>query len=63
MTTLSVKHSGGIGDIIYSIPALLSLIRDHRITRVVYYLQLGQHTQYSGPHPLGTLLLDASYVE
>jgi hypothetical protein len=63
VATLSVKHSGGVGDIIYSIPTLLSLIRDHRIARVVYHLQLDQHMQYSGPHPLGTLLLSRDYVE
>lgn len=63
MSTLSVKHSGGIGDIIYSLPTVLSLIRDHGISRVIYYLQLGQHVQYSGPHPLGTLLLSADYID
>jgi hypothetical protein len=63
MRTLAVKHSGGVGDIIYSLPTLLSLVKQHQISHVIYYLQLDQHTQYSGPHPLGSLLLNRDYVE
>ncbi len=63
MRSLTVKHSGGVGAIVYSIPALLSLVSQHRIERVTYYLQLNQHVQYSGRHPLGNLLLDATFAE
>jgi hypothetical protein len=63
LRSLSVKHSGGVGDIVFSIPALLSLVSQHRIERVTYYLQLNQHVQYSGRHPLGNLLLDANFAE
>jgi len=59
---LSVKHSGGAGDIVYSIPALLSLVSQHRIERVTYYLQLNQEAHYSGRHPLGNVLLDAGFA-
>jgi hypothetical protein len=61
--TLSVKHSGGIGDIIYSLPALMSLVSQHRIERVIYYLHLNQEARYSGWHPLGNLLLDTAFAE
>jgi hypothetical protein len=59
---LSVKHSGGAGDIVYSIPALLSLVTQRRIERVTYYLQLNQEVRYSDWHPLGNLLLDAGFA-
>ena len=35
----------------------------HHIEPVTYYLQLNQQVQYSGWHPLGNLLLDASSAE
>src|SRR5271155_49910 len=60
--SLSVKHSGGVGDIIYSIPALLSVAKTRRAEHVIYYLQLNQPQEYSTWHPLGNLLLDLSYA-
>ena len=60
---ITVKHSGGVGDVIYSLPALLSLVSQQRIEEVTFYLQLNQTVQYSGWHPLGNLLLDAGYFE
>ncbi len=63
MRTLSVKHSGGAGDIIYSIPTLLSLVAQRRIEHVTYYLNLNQRVKYGGWHPLGSLLLSPAFVE
>ncbi len=63
MRTLSVKHSGGVGDVLYSIPALLSLVSQHGVDEVIYYLNLNQQAQYSGWHPLGNLLLDAAFAD
>ncbi len=62
MKTLTVKHSGGAGDIIYSLPTLMSLRETHGIGHVTFCLQLDQPTQYSGWHPLGNLLLDADFA-
>jgi len=63
LKTLSVKHSGSVGDIVYSIPALLSLVTQNRIERVTYYLHLDQPMTYSGWHPLGNVLLDTGFAE
>jgi hypothetical protein len=63
VSTLSVKHSGGVGDVIYALPALLSLVAQRRITEVTFYLQLHQTVQYSGWHPLGNLLLDEGFFD
>ncbi len=62
MKALSVKHSGAAGDIIYSLPALLSLRSVHQIDHVTYYLQLNEPHDYVAPHPLGKVLLDASFA-
>ena len=63
MKTLSVKHSGGVGDIVYSIPALLSLVAEHAIDEVTFLLRLNQQTTYSGWHPLGNTLLNDAFAE
>lgn len=63
MSRLAVKHSGGVGDIIYALPALRSVVRQRAIEEVTFYLQLDQTTTYSGWHPLGNRLLSAEYVE
>src|ERR1700691_3738711 len=63
VTTLSVKHSGSVGDIIYSLPALRSLKAQHGVDEVIYYLHLNQEVRYSGWHPLGNVLLDATFAE
>jgi hypothetical protein len=52
-----------VGDVIYALPALLSLVSQRHIDEVTFYLQLNQAVQYSGWHPLGNLLLDKAYFE
>lgn len=59
---ISFLHAGGLGDIIYAIPAMLSVLENHRAEKAMLFLELGRETRYSGWHPLGTKLLDADFV-
>lgn len=59
---LSVNHSGNIGDILYSIPACLGALEQLKKEKIDYYLRLNVPMSYSGPHPLGNVLLNEDYA-
>ena len=59
---ISFAHSGGIGDIVYAIPAILSVLKSNNADKADVYLQLGEETGYMGWHPLGTKLLDENFA-
>jgi hypothetical protein len=63
MNKLTVKHSGGVGDIVYALPALLSMVSQRRIDQVTVFLQLDKLVSYAGWHPLGNKLLDRAYFD
>jgi hypothetical protein len=60
--SISFAHAGGVGDIVYAIPAILSVLRNNRAAKADLFLQLGVETGYTGWHPLGSRLLDADYA-
>lgn len=59
---VNFKHSGHLGDIIYAIPAMLSLAQGRKINLLMH---LGQPGVYSSKmkHPNGTAKLNAKSVE
>lgn len=59
---ISFKHSGNVGDIIYSLPALRSVLQNKKEQKADYYLNVGVKTGYSGWHPLGNILLNKDFV-
>lgn len=59
---LSVVHSGNIGDIIYSIPALLGALETTGKSKIDFHLRLDTPVSYSGIHPLGNVLLNERYA-
>ena len=63
MNTISFKHSGNVGDIIYSIPAMMSLLKNKNADKADYYLNLNHSVNYSGWHPLGNVLLNRDFAE
>jgi hypothetical protein len=57
---VTFKHSGNAGDIIYSLPAILSVKDPHR----VLYIALDQPASYSGrEHPLGSVMCNKKVFE
>lgn len=60
--TISFAHAGGLEDIVYAVPAILSVLEYHRADRALLLLQLGWETRYSGGHPLGNKLLNDEFV-
>lgn len=60
---LNVSHSGNIGDILYSIPFLLGILDRKKYTKINYYLRVNIPCYYSGPHPLGNVLLSVEYAK
>mgnify|MGYP003335565491 FL=1 len=60
---LNVSHSGNIGDILYSIPFLLGILEKKKYTKINYYLRTNVPCYYSGPHPLGNVLLNIEYAK
>lgn len=62
-SVLTCRHSGNIGDILYSIPAALALAKQSEFVGIEYKLRTGVQIKYSGPHPLGNVLLTDAYVE
>jgi len=63
MSNISFKHSGNVGDIIYSLPAVRSLLRNKGIEKADYYIQLNVPMGYSGPHPLGNVLMNEKFFQ
>jgi len=61
--TISFLHAGGIGDIIYAIPCMLSVLQNEKAESANIYLQLGKTAGYSGWHPLGNLLLNQDFAD
>jgi hypothetical protein len=61
--SISFLHAGGIGDVIYAIPAMLSILKNNNVPKAEVYLQLGGETSYSGWHPLGNKLLSQDFVD
>ena len=60
---LNVSHSGNIGDILYSIPFLLGILERKKYTKINFYLKVNVPCHYSGPHPLGNVLLNTEYAK
>jgi hypothetical protein len=63
MKIVSFLHSGGVGDIVYSLPCMLSILQNEKAESANIYLQLGKTTGYSGWHPLGNQLLNQDFVD
>jgi hypothetical protein len=59
---ISFAHAGGVGDIVYAIPVILSVLANNRATKADIFLQLDVETGYVGWHPLGNKLLDADFA-
>lgn len=59
---LNVLHSGNVGDIIYSIPVLLGILKQRGIEKVNYHLKLNVPMGYSAEHPLGNVLLNLDFA-
>ena len=58
---INFKHSGNAGDIIYSLPALITLSKGRKAN---LYLRTNQPGNYGkNPHPLGGLMLNDKIVE
>jgi hypothetical protein len=58
---INFKHSGNAGDIIYSLPALITLSKGKKAN---LYLRTNQPGNYGkNPHPLGGLMLNDKIVE
>lgn len=56
---MKFKHSGNLGDLIYSIPTILELAKKEPIDLLV---GIGAPTQYSAAHPAGNVQInDAAY--
>ena len=54
---INIKHSGNMGDILYSLPAIRKASEIHK-QKVHLHLSLNTTGYYSGPHPLGNKLLN-----
>lgn len=63
MSNISFKHSGNVGDIIYSFPAVRSLLRNKGIEKADFYIQLNVPMGYSGSHPLGNVLMNEKFFQ
>ena len=61
--SISFLHAGGVGDIVYALPAILSILRNNKADKAQIHLQLGWEVAYSGWHPLGNKLLSTDFVE
>lgn len=59
----SFKHSGNIGDIIYSLPTCISIIKENKLQQFNYYLNINKETKYLQEHPLGNVLLNEEYAK
>ncbi|MGF2411391.1 hypothetical protein [Ferruginibacter sp.] len=60
-SVINFKHSGNAGDIIYSLPALITLSEGKKAN---LYLRTNQPGNYGkNPHPLGSLMLNDKIVE
>lgn len=60
---LTFKHSGNLGDVVYSLPTVRALLARHDLDGAGFYLNPGVPSPYPcGPHPLGNVRLDAGYA-
>jgi len=60
---ISFLHAGGIGDIVYAIPAILSILKNNNVDQAELYLQPDREVAYSAWHPLGNKLLNLDFAE
>jgi hypothetical protein len=61
---ISFLHAGGIGDIVYAVPAILSVLKNKNADKAELYLEVGWPAKYpAGWHPLGNTLLDQDFVD
>lgn len=61
--SISFKHSGNVGDIIYSLPAVRSLLQNKGVEKADFYINLNVPMIYSGYHPLGNVLMNDKFFQ
>lgn len=63
MRICNFKHSGNVGDIIWSLPVVQSFLQTRNYDKANFYLNLNEPTYYTGSHPLGNILLNKEYFD
>lgn len=60
---ITFRHSGNLGDIVWSLPTIKDILRRHNQDKAGLYMLTGVPAVYvAGPHPLGNIRLDENYA-